>query len=618
MIVDTRVIEMECRECLKTFTNHQDYFKHRSENCRPKTCPTCQARFTSAAELYRHINHQRKVSCDHCKKVFCSNDVYQKHIRSLRDITDDSIPDLNQRIYPETGYEDEEKYQEVVENKLNEIQDRKKKREHYQVINKQIDPSFTYREINDFLLDFYVNHNNAFKVNLGLGYILYHTINDTYQYFYVSTNNLLFDKAVPIVTTKDISELMKHIVSLDLATNFYLKKPSSGWVLAGLTNIEYIITELKNVPIGNPNELPAYIKNSKSIRSLTHNRNNEKYKDNNCFFRCLALHQGAKINALEKPTKKIKKELEDHIGENFDEGVTIDHIPTIEIRYQIAINIMSLKEDGSADIVYLSRLDYRPLYLNLYENHFSYISNYNTYAKRFQCYGCDRTFNRAYNLNRHAKVCCTEVEELYIGGKFKTNDTIFERLDKVGIKIQEQDRYYKFVSTYDYEAIQTPDDETVHGRKMHYVHVPATFSVCSNIPGHTEPKHQASDGSPQKLVDTMVEIQLQHQKTASLIMQQKFHWVFDKLEEMLQSFEEKEEETRSDDEKAKIKELNTLQCDFMNYCDKLPVIGFNSQRYDLPLIKRYLPSSLARLDSLPDFVIRKNNSYMTLRSKSLQ
>ena len=185
---------------------------------------------------------------------------------------------------------------------------------------------------------------------------------------------------------------MKHIVSLDLATNFYLKKPSSGWVLAGLTNIEYIITELKNVPIGNPNELPAYIKNSRSIRSLTHNRNNEKYEDNNCFFRCLALHQGANINGLETLTNKIKKELEDHFGENFDEGVTIDHIPTIEIRYQIAINIMSLKEDGSADIVYLSRLDYRPLYLNLYDNHFSYISKYNSYAKRFQCYGCDRIF----------------------------------------------------------------------------------------------------------------------------------------------------------------------------------------------------------------------------------
>ena len=84
-------------------------------------------------------------------------------------------------------------------------------------------------------------------------------------------------------------------------------------------------------------------------------------------------------------------------------------------------------------------------------------------------------------------------------------------------------------------------------------------------------------------------------------MREKFQWVFDILEEKLQSFEE--EETQSDEEKAKIKELNILQCEFMNYCDKLPVIGFNSQRYDLPLIKHYLPSLLERLDSLPDFVI---------------
>ena len=60
---------MECRECLKTFTNHRDYFKHRSQNCHPKKCPTCGKTFTSGAELYQHINHERKVSCDHCKKV---------------------------------------------------------------------------------------------------------------------------------------------------------------------------------------------------------------------------------------------------------------------------------------------------------------------------------------------------------------------------------------------------------------------------------------------------------------------------------------------------------------------------------------------------------------------
>ena len=119
---------------------------------------------------------------------------------------------------------------------------------------------------------------------------------------------------------------------------------------------------------------------------------------------------------------------------------------------------------------------------------------------------------------------------MYIGRKFKTNDTIFERLERVNINIKEEDRYYKYVSTYDYEAIQEPDDQTIKGRKMHYVHIPATFSVCSNVPGHTEPIHKVSRTViPQNLVDEMVKLQLQHQAVASESMRTKFQWVFNSL-----------------------------------------------------------------------------------------
>ena len=48
--------------------------------------------------------------------------------------------------------------------------------------------------------------------------------------------------------------------------------------------------------------------------------------------------------------------MEDHFGENVDDAVTLAHIADIEIKYKTAINIMSLKEDGNADILYLSRL----------------------------------------------------------------------------------------------------------------------------------------------------------------------------------------------------------------------------------------------------------------------
>ena len=150
---------------------------------------------------------------------------------------------------------------------------------------------------------------------------------------------------------------------------------------------------MKEVPLGTVIELPSYIKNSKSMYSLTNNYRGKPYKDNDCFFRCLSLHQGALISGLEKLTKKLKTEFEEHIGEKLDNGITLDHIPAVEIKYQVAINILSLKEDGNADVVYLSRLDFKPMYINLYEKHCSYIHNYERFAKRFSCYECDRTFN---------------------------------------------------------------------------------------------------------------------------------------------------------------------------------------------------------------------------------
>ena len=211
------------------------------------------------------------------------------------------------------------------------------------------------------------------------------------------------------------------------------------------------------------------------------------FNDNYCFFRCLALYQGADIRGLERLTKKLLKEATERTGKDFKKGVNITHIPALEVLFSVPINIHSLKEDGSADVIYLSRLNGKPMHLNLYKNHFSYIHKFDTFAKRYQCGLCDRVFNQSCNLKTHSKVCCTEQEEVYIGGKFHRDQTIFERLEKEGFHTQEEDRYYPFISVFDYEAIQVPKDNVLKGRNIHFEHVPASFSLCSNIPGHKEP-----------------------------------------------------------------------------------------------------------------------------------
>ena len=76
------------------------------------------------------------------------------------------------------------------------------------------------------------------------------------------------------------------------------------------------------MPIGAGVQLPYHIKKSRSIIGLTRDKpHNHDFNDNLCFFRCLGLHFGAPINALEDPTNRLKERLEEHASKSFDDGV---------------------------------------------------------------------------------------------------------------------------------------------------------------------------------------------------------------------------------------------------------------------------------------------------------
>ena len=156
----------------------------------------------------------------------------------------------------------------------------------------------------------------------------------------------------------------------------------------------------------------------------------------------------------------------------------------------------------------------------------SYITNINQFGKKFKCKECAFIFQDKSNFNRHIKLCSPGIKEIYKGGKFDAHlETIFERLDKIGINVPQTDRYYDFVSVFDFEAIQVPNPHVSYGRDILYTHIPATFSVCTNIPGFETPVHVQSDGDPQNLVNKMVHLQLDHSKKASSIMREKFQQI---------------------------------------------------------------------------------------------
>ena len=105
-------------------------------------------------------------------------------------------------------------------------------------------------------------------------------------------------------------------------------------------------------------------------------------------------------------------------------------------------------------------------------------------------------------------------------------------------------------------------------------------------------------------------------------MRKKFEEVFKLLNQEIVELEGYLE-TPTDDDAYKLnekryKKMKSLLSSLSKYCDQLVVLGFNSQKYDVPLIRRYLPSSLERLDTIPSFVIKKNTAYMAISTQNLK
>ena len=164
-----------------------------------------------------------------------------------------------------------------------------------------------------------------------------------------------------------------------------------------------------------------------------------------------------------------------------------------------------------------------------------------SYAKKYQCPTCSRFIGNVEHLPRHIRRCQVEVEEVYVGGKFKPKKTVFEALDELAIKVPEEDRYDSFFSVFDFEAMAAKiSSGTVElGKTLHATHIPATVSVCSNIPGHEQPVHLQTNGDPQTLVDEFVDSLLEQQKSRVEILNEKYKSTLTQLKERIIVLKEK-------------------------------------------------------------------------------
>ena len=436
----------------------------------------------------------------------------------------------------------------------------------------------------------------AFKVNISLGYILKNKKTGEFRFFWSSQNNqLLFDVPCLVRNSSDKQKLTEHLESLPLIEK--VQRPNSEWVFVKVTNAHFFLYKLKGIPIGSGIDIPVHLLKNKGLIALVRNLNSGKpYMDQKCFFRCLALHQGAAVKSLERKTNKLLSYFCEKASIKSFRGVTLDQLEDISRIFNVAINVYKQNERRETELIFRSTLRDNPLNLNLCLDHFSYIQNMAVYSKSYRCSKCDKFWTSSGNFHRHFRSCEAGVREKYGSGTFSVKSSIFEELDSVGICIPPEKRYFPYRATYDIECFlkrpSKPDsDKTTYSAEHELVSV----SVCSNVPGYTNPKCFVlkKDGDQPTLVKEFLDYLVCISESSALLLREYYVEYLDQISE------------------------SSLNNKFQTYINQMPVLSFNGAKYDLKILKQYLIPLLVKMDTIKS-VIKKGTGYMVIATEELK
>lgn len=120
-------------------------------------------------------------------------------------------------------------------------------------------------------------------------------------------------------------------------------------------------------------------------------------------------------------------------------GITLNQIVYFEKCFEINVNVCSLQEDGTAQVIYKSKCKFSDtIYLNLFDHHLSYITKFDTFnAELFIV-----ILGFLNNLkNKHQRVCTKRTKKQFQGGFYSTPDTVFDKLEQHGISVNAYERF---------------------------------------------------------------------------------------------------------------------------------------------------------------------------------
>ena len=122
-------------------------------------------------------------------------------------------------------------------------------------------------------------------------------------------------------------------------------------------------------------------------------------------------------------------------------------------------------------------------------------------------------------------------------------------------------------------------------------HVPLSVSVATNVPGHEQVQCIVTDGDTNKLVSAMMDILQSMSDAAYENITNSYEDVLARLVKARSNWNETLRNAQSPDDEESRQPSNpykTLMKQLHDWLHKLPVIGFNSGKYDLNAVKQFL------------------------------
>ena len=614
---------LQCKTCKLKFPSRQDLDQH-NISCRI-ICSTCQKQFSSIKALNLHhcgdnATPSKGVKCSRCGFTCIDRRALALHIRDVhlqRGRGADQFPTPNFTDPElESCYTAHRSYifdDHVIDQPLS-------------FYNFPLnDETFTLDSLCNYADFIYQDQPNTFKLNLSFGMILQNIETEEYRYFRAYSNDPLFHSPIHISEKEDLNKLREKLSELDITQYILKARPNTKWQPVLVTNVRFYATST-GFTLGSAVNLPEYITNSRSLISLQSNFYGKfPYEDNYCLFRCIALCLGGKElyqkeETFHHHTLHYFQQFSRYMQQDFSSGVSLEYMHDVEKCFQISINVFSLEEDGSSKIIYKSQSRFaNVLNMNMYGNHLSFITNTESYCKKYRCINCDQLFKTASSCKRHQTTCSLASKYQFPGGFYQLRDSIFHQLEEYGICVPDEDRYFEYFGVFDFESYlkRINCEESAEKTRLTQEHCPISVSVCSNVPGYEKP-HCIVNPNAEQLIKSMMEYLGEIQLKSREIVQAKFQYVIDRLDEWLLHWEEQtSEETRLFVDIMKRK-IEALIATFETYTSQLPVLGFNSSKYDLCLIRPYIARQMQLDEDEGAYTIKRNSAYSCIANENFK